>query len=68
MKLSGMPDLLAHYKETQPDLKIDSGVMRDMRTGNVVGTQPVITPNGLAIQPKVGPGWHFLGLRCSRRE
>jgi hypothetical protein len=55
MRLAGMPDLLPHYKETQPELKIEGGIIRDMKTGRVVGTQPVITPQGQAILPQVGP-------------
>ena len=55
MKLAGMPDLLPNYKETQPDLKIEGGIIRDMKTGRVIGTQPIITPNGQAILPNVGP-------------
>lgn len=59
MKLAGMPDLLPNYKESQPDIKIEGGIIRDMRTGNILGTQPIITPNGQAIQPQTGPNGTF---------
>jgi hypothetical protein len=52
-------DLLPYYKESRPDIKIEGGIMRDMKTGKILGTQPIITPNGLAIQPQSGPGGSF---------
>src|SRR6185295_13937193 len=60
MKLAGMPDLLPNYKETKPEIKIEGGILRDMnRGGAIVGTQPIITPNGQAILPNVGPNGSF---------
>lgn len=54
LKLAGMPDLLPNYQASQPDVFVQDGIVRNRKGGDVIGTQPIITPNGMAILPTLG--------------
>ena len=57
LKLGGGPDLLPNYEASQPKLQIGpNGVVTDIRTGQVVGTQPVVSSNGQIALLNQGPG------------
>ena len=59
MKFAGLPDLIEHYKLTEPDIQTGpTGIITNKKTGEFLGTVPFGSPSGDILQlQNVGGQW-----------
>ena len=59
MKFAGLPDLIEHYKLTEPDIQTGpTGIITNKKTGEFLGTVPFGSPSGDILQlQNIGGQW-----------